>query len=431
MPVDKDIPAQVGRGEAEPSDQAVDVPCGTTRRQLLGRGSLLLGGLVFRRLAASSVLCPAVVDAATAARNTEKEGLRVLTDLPLNAETPAHLLDPVVTSIRHFFVRNNGHPPQVRAEEAGAWSLTVAGEACRTPRTFSLEILKAEFEHQTLDLVVECAGNGRREFSPQTPGNQWSVGAVGCARWTGVRLRDVLQACGITDAAEYVAYEGSDQHLSRAPGKLSISRGVPLAKALEDESLIAWNMNGEPLPSQHGYPLRLVIGGWPGSVSGKWLRKILIRDREHDGPKMEGLSYRVPCAPVPPGHRITDEPMCIIESMPVKSLITSPESGSVHTSSEPVTVRGHAWAGDRQVIAVHVSRDYGTTWTKAELSAPTNRLAWWQWSLELPAFPTAGYYEIWARATDDHGAMQPMVLPGWNPKGYLNNACHRVAVDVV
>jgi len=180
----------------------------------------------------------------------------------------------------------------------------------------------------------------------------------------------------------------------------------------------------------NGYPLRLVCAGWPGSVSGKWLRKIVVRNQVHDGPKMTGTSYRVPCKPVAPGTAVPDDDMCIIESMPVKSLITFPKSGVEHANGELLSLRGHAWAGDLDVTEAHVSTDFGATWDKATLEAPANRFAWQHWSASVE-FPQIGYYEIWARATDNAGRSQPMVLPGWNPKGYLNNACHRIAVQVV
>jgi DMSO/TMAO reductase YedYZ molybdopterin-dependent catalytic subunit len=245
-----------------------------------------------------------------------------------------------------------------------------------------------------------------------------------------VRLRDVLEHVGVRDDAVYVAYYGADLHASGDPGKVPISRGVPLEKALEDESLIAWAMNGEDIPPLNGHPLRLVIAGWPGSVAGKWLRKIVVRNRVHDGPKMTGTSYRVPCEPVAPGTVVPDDEMCIIESMPVKSLITYPKSGVEHVQGEALPLRGHAWAGDLDVAAVHVSIDFGATWQKAKLEEPANRFAWQHWQTEV-AFPESGYYEVWARATDTSGRSQPMVLPGWNPKGYLNNACHRIAVQAV
>jgi DMSO/TMAO reductase YedYZ molybdopterin-dependent catalytic subunit len=358
-----------------------------------------------------------------------KSGLRILNDRPVNAETPAHLLDDRVTPASRLFVRNNGVPPVTNDIDPMDWQVSVGGEACEQPQTFSLSELQQRYRHHTLQLQIECGGNGRSEFSPPATGNQWSTGAVGCPEWTGVRLKDVLQDCGIADNAVYVAYEGADSHLSGDPDKQAISRGVPMHKALEDESLIVWAMNGKPLPALHGYPLRMLCGGWPASVSGKWVNRILIRDRVHDGAKMTGKSYRVPCKPVAPGTDVADEDMCIIESMPVKSLITFPKSGIEHVLSDALQFRGHAWAGDRQVLEVLTSIDFGATWQAANLEKPVNRLAWQHWSASVE-FPQAGYHEIWARAVDDLGVSQPIILPGWNPRGYLNNACHRVAVLV-
>ena len=358
-----------------------------------------------------------------------KDGLVVLTDRPLNAETPAWLLDDAVTPASRLFVRNNGVPPAATTDPA-RWRLEISGEACLRPRCFTLQELQSEFEHHSYQLLLECAGNGRSEFNPPTGGNQWTTGAVGCPLWTGVRLRDVLQACGIADNAVYIGYYGADAHLSGDPDKYPISRGVPMAKALEEETLLAWAINGEDLPLQHGYPLRLVCGGWPASTSGKWLTRIVIRDRVHDGEKMLGDSYRLPCEPVAPGSEVGDEGMCIIEALPVKSLITHPRSGITHPHQQSLALRGHAWAGDTVVKALFVSIDFGATWLQAQLEQPVNRLAWQQWKSEI-RLPGKGYFEIWARAVDERNISQPMVLPGWNPKGYLNNACHRVAVLAV
>jgi DMSO/TMAO reductase YedYZ molybdopterin-dependent catalytic subunit len=357
-----------------------------------------------------------------------KSGLIVLNDRPINAETPAHLLDDAVTPAERLFVRNNGIPPAIDATDPGNWTLEIAGESCVQPQSFTLAALKSNFDHHTLQLQIECGGNGRSEFYPPAMGNQWSTGAIGCPEWTGVRLGDVLEHCGIADDAIYVAYEGTDRHLSGDPSKRPISRGVPVAKALEKESLIVWAMNGAPLPLLHGYPLRMLCSGWPASVSGKWINRILIRDRVHDGPKMTGKSYRVPCKPVAPGTAVADEDMCIIESMPVKSLITYPKSGIDHALGKSMAVRGHAWAGDLRVRRMYVSTNFGATWQRASLERPVNRFAWQRWSAVVD-FPEAGYYEVWARAEDENRKSQPVVLPGWNPRGYLNNACHRIAVE--
>jgi DMSO/TMAO reductase YedYZ molybdopterin-dependent catalytic subunit len=358
-----------------------------------------------------------------------KSGLVVLGDRPINAETPAHLLDDPVTPASRLFVRNNGIPPVTYDLDPLDWELSVEGEACNHPRVFTLRELQQRFRHRTLQLQIECAGNGRAEFYPATSGNQWGNGAVGCPEWTGVRLKDVLDECGVAASAVYVAYEAADSHLSGDSSKRPISRGVPLHKALENESMLVWAMNDAPLPELHGYPLRMLCAGWPASVSGKWLTRLLIRDRVHDGEKMLGQSYRVPCKPVAPGSEVADEDMCIIESMPVKSLITFPKSGVHHSLADTLPLRGHAWAGDRRVESVFISVDFGATWQATKLRKPVNRLAWQHWTAKV-RFPRAGYYEVWARAVDDAGISQPVVLPGWNPRGYLNNACHRVAIMV-
>ena len=203
-----------------------------------------------------------------------------------------------------------------------------------------------------------------------------------------------------------------------------------MKKALEDEALIAWAVNGEDIPVMNGHPLRLVFGGWPASTSGKWLTEIKIRNKIHDGTKMQGKAYRVPCETVQPGEKVKDEDMCIIESMPVKSLITYPKSGGKLSLGRSLEVRGHAWAGDRKVTKMEVSIDFGASWKEVSLEAPANRMAWQHWKTQIK-FPEKGYYEVWAKATDDQGMSQPMVVPGWNPKGYLNNACHRIAVKIV
>jgi DMSO/TMAO reductase YedYZ molybdopterin-dependent catalytic subunit len=359
-----------------------------------------------------------------------KAGLVVLNDRPINIETPAHLLDDRVTPMERLFVRNNGTPPNITGLDPDAWELELAGESCVRPMKLTLGNLKARFKHHTLQLQIECGGNGRSEFYPPASGNQWTTGAIGCPEWTGVRLADVLDDCGVADDAVYVAYEGADLHLSGDPTKRPISRGVPIAKALEKESLLAWAIDGEALPLMHGQPLRLICAGWPASVSGKWVNRILIRDRVHDGEKMTGKSYRMPCEPVAPGSEVADDNMCIIESMPVRSLITFPRSGETQAIGETLELRGHAWAGDLRVRSLHTSVDFGATWQKARLERPANRLAWQRWTQSM-RFPQPGYYEVWARAEDSEGRSQPMVLPGWNPRGYLNNACHRIALRVV
>lgn len=357
----------------------------------------------------------------------KRAGLVVLNDKPINAETPPELLDDALTPNDLFFVRNNGLPPE--NIDPGSWTLTIKGEAAGKTKTYTLAELKANFEHVTYNLTLECGGNGRKEFNPPAKGNQWSTGAVGCAAWTGVRLKDVLRDAGVKSNAVYIGYYGKDTHLSGDPTKVVISRGVPIAKALEEESLIAWAMNGKDIPMLNGYPLRLVFGGFPASCSGKWLSEIVIRDRVHDGEKMTGQSYRVPCKPVAPGAKVADEDMCIIEQMPVKSVLTFPKTGAMIRQRDRLPIRGKAWTAATSIDQVEYSIDFGATWQTCKLEPAPNRYCWQAFSATV-SFPQAGYYEVWARATDADGAVQPMLLPGWNPRGYLNNACHRIAIKV-
>lgn len=354
--------------------------------------------------------------------------LKILTDRPWNAETPVHLLDDRVTPADKLFVRNNGHVP--KNISARDWTLTIEGESVKSKKSYTIEELKSKFKNYTYQLTLECGGNGRKEYNPPATGTQWSYGAVGCPAWTGVRLKDVLEDAGIKEDAVYIGYYGKDVHLSGDTEQETISRGVPMRKALEEHSLIAWSMNGKELPLINGYPLRLVFGGWPGSTSGKWLHKIAIRNKVHDGAKMGGHSYRIPCNPVAPGATVAAEDMCIIEEMPVKSIITYPKTGAIIQEKQRLALRGHAWAGDLEVAAMEVSIDFGASWQPCKLEKAANLNAWQQWNT-LIAFPQAGYYEIWARATDSRGQQQPMVIPGWNPRGYINNACHRIAVKVI
>ncbi|MGS0527842.1 sulfite oxidase [Zobellia nedashkovskayae] len=358
--------------------------------------------------------------------NKDKE-MVVLNDKPWNMEAQAHLLDDNITPNKYVFIRNNGLVPE--EIDVKNWTLTIDGESVKQKKTYTLDELKSKFKQHTYQLTLECGGNGRSEFNPPAKGNQWTIGAVYCASWTGIRLRDVLEDVGIKDDAVYFGYHAADIHLSRDPTKEPISRGAPMAKALQDETILAFKMNGEDIPLAHGYPLRVVAGGWPASVSGKWLQRISVRNIVHDGTKMTGTAYRMPCKPVAPGAKVADEDMCIIESMPVKSLITYPKSGATISKGKTLTVRGHAWAGELQVAKMEYSIDFGATWKTCMLDKPANRLAWQHFSAEID-FPQEGYYEVWAKATDSKGVAQPMLLPGWNPKGYLNNACHRIAVKI-
>ena len=390
-------------------------------------GALIGSRIVFGNNLPKGYLPVALQDADPYEMFGKHKDMVVLNNRPWNIETLPHLLDDKVTPNKKMFIRNNGRMPE--GIDVSKWTLTIDGESVSAPKTYSLQDLKTKFPQHTYQLTLECGGNGRKEFNPPAKGNQWEYGAVSCVEWTGVRLADVLKDVGIKGDAVYIGYYGADLHLTGNPEKVVISRGCPMSKAMQEETLLAFKMNGEDIPLAHGYPLRLVAGGWPASVSGKWLKRIAVRDIVHDGAKMEAPSYRIPCKPVAPGEKVAHEDMCIIESMPVKSLITHPKTGAMINQGKSLAIRGHAWAGDLEVTKMDYSIDFGSTWKPCKLEKPANRLAWQHFSATV-SFPEDGYYEVWARATDSNGDAQPMVLPNWNPKGYLNNACHRIAVKV-
>jgi DMSO/TMAO reductase YedYZ molybdopterin-dependent catalytic subunit len=393
---------------------------------LKGAGLATMGAMVGATIPFHRNIPANFIPVALAGKETVegKDGLKVFNDRPLNAETLAHYLDDPITPTKNHFIRNNGIPPENTSPDG--WKVTIDGLVDK-PMTLTIDELKKKFDVVTMALTIECGGNGRGFFNPPASGNQWTYGAVGCSEWTGVRLADVLKAAGLKKDAIYTAHVGADTHLSGKEGKLPISRGVPIEKAMNENNLIAFAQNGAAIHPMNGAPVRLVIPGWPGSFSQKWLTRVWLREKVHDGPKMTGSAYRLPPRPVAPGTKVSSKTMVLIEAMPVKSLITNPATG-LKTSDKKIEVRGHAWAGDRAVNDVHVSIDFGATWIEAKLDDPVNPYAWQNWKAEVE-FPQIGYYEIWARATDSKGVSQPFAI-AWNPKGYLNNSMHRVAVTV-
>jgi DMSO/TMAO reductase YedYZ molybdopterin-dependent catalytic subunit len=358
-----------------------------------------------------------------------KGPLILLQERPLVAETPEHLLDEAVTSYANHFIRNNGQVPEVGTADPRAWRLTIDGEV-NTPLTLTVGELESRFPVVTRQLQMECGGNGRALFAPQTRGNQWGNGAISNAEWTGVRLRDVLQAAGVKPSAIFTGQFGADPHLSGATDRAAISRGMRLAKAMDEDTLIVFRMNGQPIPHIHGAPLRLLVPGWPGSLSQKWLTRITLRDRIHDGAGMGGTSYRIPQRPMVPGSNSNGADFVEMESMPVRSILSSHAHGSrLPAGTRALDLRGAAWAGDDSVRAVHVSVDFGATWTEMQVAAPANRHAWQRWTGRV-ALPSDGYYEVWYRATDSQGRMQPHAAANWNPQGYGANPISRAAILV-
>jgi sulfite oxidase len=385
----------------------------------------MAGGLIPAALAQSPAAPPKGPQYLSFPGKSDK--LVVLGERPLVAETPEHLLDDDTTPVDKFFIRNNGHIPEA-AKDADNWKIVVDGEV-NQKLELTLAELKAKFRPVTQRMVLECGGNGRSFFSPQARGNQWTNGGVGCAEWTGVRLADVLKAAGVKSSAVFTGHYGADRNLADA-SKDAISRGVPIKKALDANNLIVFAMDGQPLPNIHGGPVRLIIPGWPGSVSSKWLTRIWVREKVHDGPGMGGTSYRVAINPMVPGDRPDEKNFRDLESMPVRSIITSPMNGTSFSKDvREVKLRGAAWAGDLTVRRVDISIDFGASWKRAQLTAPKNPYDWQRWTATVK-LPSEGYYEIWTRATDSRGIMQPHVAGSWNPQGYGGNPMHRIAIRI-
>ncbi len=341
---------------------------------------------------------------------------------PEDLEMPLSGFSDYITPIEHFFVRTHVYVPRVSLD---SWQLRVEGEVT-TPLVLSLEDLR-KLPSLELVSVVECAGNGRAFFEPPVPGLQWGSGAVGNGRWRGARLSDVLKRAGIKDSAKEILFDGADVPLGTMP---DFQRSIPLKKALDGNTMLAYEMNGETLPAKHGFPLRVVVPGWASDSWVKWLTSIRVLNKEYEGFWMKG-AYRHPGKPVAPGTAIPAEQMQPVTSLRVKSVISSPVDGAQALAGKPLTIRGVAWGGDAgPITAVDVSTDNGRTWMPAALRQDQRTpFGWRQW--EFPWTPRQeAYYSILARARDASGNTQPMDQE-WNPSGYLWNVVPRIGVDAV
>lgn len=340
-----------------------------------------------------------------------KDTLIVRSPRPLNLETPLARLGADITPTEVFFVRNNYDGPEI---DPAQYVLTVDG-LVDTPLSLKLDDLR-KMEQVTQVVTLECAGNGRSFHSPKAPGLQWENGALGTATWTGVRLADVLRLAKPRAAATHVVPDGNDG--PPTPQAPDFIRSHPIWKAMEPHTMIALQMNGQPVPHLHGGPARLLVPGWIGSASIKWLSRLSLSDKEWDGPFMQ-RSYRSPRGE-DPKHTYS------LQGLECKSLVMSPLDGAKLTAGAQ-TISGYAWAGEGVVTGVDVSVDGGKTWTPAALVGAEHRYAWRRW--ELPWSAAAGSHVVMARATDSLGRTQPASRPR-DPQGYRWNVIHAVRVDV-
>lgn len=347
-----------------------------------------------------------------------EEGMIVRSFRFVDLETPVEYFNTWLTPVPHFFVRNHmNEPSELNAED---WRLTVSGEV-EKPITLTLSEL-SKLESHSLVNTLECAGNGRGLQRPQVPGIQWGKGAVSTARFSGLRLRDVLQRAGVKPTGKHLMFRGLDE----VPGKVPpFIRSIPIDKALDADTLVATHMNGTPLSKHHGFPARALVPGWVGAASCKWLTEIKVLESEFAGNFMNP-GYRFPNQPGKPGEAVKPEDTHPLTTLNVKSVISGPlDDASLKTGR--LVVHGAAWAGEADVVKVEVSTDGGASWSPATLGHEQAHYAWRLWSYDWKA--KGGDYTILSRAADSHGRTQPSA-PVWNPSGYLYNAADQVKIHV-
>jgi sulfite oxidase len=356
-------------------------------------------------------------------RYGKRADLIVHTEEPFNAETGLAALDRPLTATDAFYVRGHGALPEI---DTAAWRLQVHGLVERE-LDLSMATLREAFREREVTATLQCAGNRRaglmavRDIPGESP---WGPGATGTATWTGVALADVLALAGPLDQASDVGFDGADLSAEVKPAE-RFGGSIPLDKAARPEVLLAWAMNGEPLPLIHGAPLRVVVPGYIGARSVKWLERIEVRSKPWQG-HFQHVAYRLLPEDGTPGPG-AGMPLGLVA---LNSDVLSPGDGET-VAAGPVDVRGYAFAGgERHVARVDVSIDGGATWSQAKLLDDLGPWAWRHWQITVDLAP--GDHEILVRAWDSSAATQPEDEASlWNPKGYVNNARPRIRVRAV
>jgi DMSO/TMAO reductase YedYZ molybdopterin-dependent catalytic subunit len=370
--------------------------------------------------AAAARFAPAdlFAQAASAAQPFGKSNLIIRSTRPPDFETPVALLDSFITPIEHFYVRSHMPIPTV---DAASFALKIGGEV-NAAMSVSLDELK-KMPAVTVTTTLECAGNGRGFFEPAVAGIQWQKGAVGTARFTGVRMSEILKKAGVKTGALNVEMHAAD----RPPGTMpAFVRQVPMAKAMHADTILAWDMNGQPIPQVHGAPLRAIIPGWEGAYSVKWVNQLNVLAKDSDSFWFVS-GYRYPNRRVAPGAAVDAKDMEPLKGLAVKSLITTPANGA-SVAAGKIPVAGFAWAGENEITKVDVSTDNGVTWQAARLTGERAPFAWRRFEYEFAATKPQSYL-ILSRATDAKGNVQPAVSQ-WNTSGYLWNQYDSVRVEI-
>lgn len=345
---------------------------------------------------------------------------------PPNFETPVSYFNEAFTPNDAFFVRYHlAAVPEVAPQD---WRLRVAGEALDQPFELTLAQLRSEFEPVEVNALCHCSGNRRGLSNPHVAGVQWGYGAMGNARWRGARLRDVLTRAGIRKEAVEIVCDGADAAvLAKTP---DFVKSIPVWKALDENVLLAYEMNGEALPHWNGYPVRLAVPGWTATYWMKHITSVEAVTQPFKGFWM-APAYRIPKGKFALVDRFVSqdtETNTPITEMVVNSLITNLSPGQRFSAGQTIEVRGVAWDGGFGIAMVEVSQDGGRSWRPAALGSDLGRFAWRQWRYPIPA-ARPGAYAIMARATNRIGASQTFEL-NFNPAGYHNNVVQRIDIQV-
>jgi DMSO/TMAO reductase YedYZ molybdopterin-dependent catalytic subunit len=345
---------------------------------------------------------------------------------PPNYETPLIDLRPLFTRNDAFFVRY--HLSVIPEIDESSWRLLVAGASVQQPLTLSLEDLRRRYEPVTLAAVNQCAGNRRGLFSPRVPGVQWGNGAMGNARWTGVRLRDVLRQAGIAADALEVWFRGADSAV--LPATPNFQKSLPMERALDENTLIAFAMNGTALPHWNGAPARLVVPGWAGTYWMKHLTEIRVEPKPLDSFWMKS-AYRLPTGAFPGARFLSQETpeTTPLTEILVNSLITSHVAGETLRRGRPVPFGGKAWDNGAGIERVEISTDGRQSWRDAQLGRDLGRFAWREFTVPLDT-SKSGALEVAVRAKSRSGLQQPEKLT-FNAAGYHDNIVQNVRLQVV
>lgn len=393
----------------------------TRRRVVAGStGALLLAGLAGRHAFSAAESAEESLLALPGKQPLIKRTVR-----PPNFETPLAALRPQFTANDAFFVRY--HLASIPEVDARTWRLRIGGASVQRPLELSLDQLKRDFERVRFAAVNQCSGNRRGLFAPRAGGVQWTYGAMGNAMWGGVRLRDVLNRAGVSGDAVEVVFDGADS--APLPGTPDFVKSLPVDRALDAHTLIAFEMNGEPLPHWNGAPARLVVAGWTATYWVKHLTSISVVPQAFDGFWMKS-AYRIPTGAFAGARFASQENAATtpITEILINSLVTSHTDGARLQRGRPAELAGWAWDGGSGIGTVEISLDEGRSWRPAKLGSAPSSYSWCGFRMALDT-SQAGPLRVAVRATGRNGARQPEKLTP-NPSGYHHNIIQTLTLEV-